>query len=343
MNHVAVDLGSRKSQYCVRSADGKVVGEANIETSALKGFFEGLGKSRVVLETCSEAFTVADYASAAGHEVIIVPATLAPSLGVGHRGVKTDKRDAQNLSNASCRIENMPSVHRPSEIARDRRSMLAHRATLVAARTMFVNSVKGWARAHLLRVPSGKTSTFPERMRDAALAEPEGLPSYIERNLKVLEQLNEQIDAADKELEELSEKDPLCKRLMTMPGVGPVTAMSFRSSIDDVTRFKSAHAVESYLGLTPGENSTGTTRTGNRLGLTKAGPTKVRTALIQAAWCAYRTRPTDPMVQWARKLAEKKKVQVAVTALARKMSGILYAMWRDGADYNPTYEQQQQP
>src|SRR5687767_5381909 len=122
MNHVAVDLGSRKSQICVRSQDGQLLQEAKIETRALKALFGELEQSRVVLETCSEAFKVADFASSAGHEVSVVPATLAPSLGVGHRGVKTDRRDAQNLSMASCRMEKLPSVHRPSPLARDRRA-----------------------------------------------------------------------------------------------------------------------------------------------------------------------------------------------------------------------------
>lgn len=334
MNHVAVDLGSRKSQYCVRSPDGQVVTEAKIETRALKGFFGTLDKSRVVLETCSEAFKIAEYASSAGHEVSVVPATLAPSLGVGHRGVKTDKRDAQNLSMASCRMERLPGVHRPSTLARDRRALLTHRRTLIEARTMFVNSVKGWARAQLLPPVPGSTATFPKRMRDAALGEPEGLPSYIERTLQTLEALNKQIVEADGELEKLADDDKICATLMTMPGVGPVTAMSFRAAVDDVKRFENAHAVAAYLGLTPGENSSGMAT--NRLAVTKAGPAKVRAALVQAAWAAYRTRPHDPMVQWARKLAERKKVQVAITALARKMSGILYAMWRDGATYNPT-------
>ena len=115
-----------------------------------------------------------------------------------------------------------------------------------------------------------------------------------------------------------------------------MTAMSFRAAVDDVKRFKNAHALEAYLGLTPGESSSGMKT--NRLGVTKAGPARVRTALVQAAWSAYRTRPHDPMVQWARKLAEKKKPQVAITALARKMSGILYAMWRDGTTYSPTHQ-----
>jgi transposase len=250
--------------------------------------------------------------------------------------VKTDRRDAQNLSMASCRIEKLPSVHRPSAMVRDRRSMLTHRATLIAARTMFVNSVKGWARAQLLTIPSGKTSTFPQRMRDAALAEPEGLPSYIERTLQTLDELNKQIELADAELAELANKDETCARLMSMPGVGPVTSMSFRAALDDVKRFTSAHAVAAYLGLTPGESSSG--QKTHRLGITGAGPTKVRTALVQAAWAAWRTRPHDPMVQWAKTLAERKPKQVAITALARKMAGILYAMWRDGTTYNPAYQ-----
>lgn len=338
MNHVAVDLGLRKSQYCVRSADGQVLSEAKVETKALKGVFAQWEKSRIVLESCAEAFTIADHASSSGHEVSIVPATLAPSLGVGQRGVKTDKRDAQNLSMASCRMERLPSVHRPSTVARDRRAMLTHRATLVATRTMLVNSVKGWARAQLLSIRSGDTSTFVQKARDAALAQPEGLPSYIERTLVVLETLSSQIEEADEELEELAKKDDICRRLMSMPGIGPVTSMAFRAAIDDVSRFKSAHAVESYLGLTPGEDSTGTTRENRRLGITRAGPPRVRMALVQAAWSAYRWRPTDPMVQWAKKLAEKKPVQVAITALARKMAGILFALWRDSTTYDPAHQ-----
>jgi transposase len=335
MNHVAIDLGSRKSQFCVRSPDGQVLEEAKIATKALREFFTQLEKSRVILETCSEAFTVAEYASSAGHEVNVVPATLAPSLGVGQRGVKTDRRDAQNLSMASCRMENLPSVHRPSVLARERRAMIAHRATLVSSRTMMINSVKGWMRTQLWVVASGKSSTLPQRIRDAALAEPEGLPSYIERTLKVLDELNKQIAEADAELSTVADKDEVCRKLMSTPGVGPVTAVSFHAALDDVSRFKSAHAVQAYLGLTPGERSSGLKT--HRLGITRAGPAKVRTALVQAAWCAYRSRTHDPMVQWAKKLEEKKPVQVAITALARKLSGILYAMWRDGTTYDAAH------
>jgi transposase len=340
MNHVAVDLGSRKSQLCVRTPDGRVVREVKVRTRDLvdSPLFSSLEKSRVVLEACAEAFKVADAAVVAGHEVCIVPATLAPSLGVGQRGVKTDVRDAQNLSMASCRMEELPSVHLPSWKARDWRSMLTSRAALIATRTMLVNSVKGWARTQLLTIPSGGTSTFPKRIRDAALEQPSGLPEYIERTLKVLDEVNEQIAEADKELAIVSEADAIAQRLMSTPGVGPVTALSFRATVDDVSRFPNAHSLQSYLGLTPGESSSGMKT--HRLGITSAGSVKMRTALVQAAWSAYRTRPNDPMVLWARKISERRPKQVAVVALARKMSGILFALWRDGTMYSVNSQHQ---
>src|SRR5687767_10948975 len=114
MNHVAVDLSSKQSQFCVRTADGHLTNEAKVPNERLRDFFGGLEKSRIVLEACAEAFAVADWAVEAGHEVRVVPSTLAPSLGVGQRGVKTDKRDAQNLSLASARMAELPNVHLPS-------------------------------------------------------------------------------------------------------------------------------------------------------------------------------------------------------------------------------------
>jgi transposase len=333
MNHVAVDLGARQSQFCVRLPDGQVQQEGKVPTRQLAGVFRALPKSRVVLETCAETFAVVDMATAAGHEVSVVPASLAPSLGVGQRGVKTDKRDAQNLSMASCRMERLPSVHVPTMATRELRALLTSRGALVRSRTMLVNSVRGWLRTQLLKPKTGNTSTLPQRVRDVALQREEGLPMHIDRMLKMVELLNEQIKESDDELVELTEKDLVCQQLMTTPGVGPVTAASFRAAVDEVRRFSSAHALESYLGLTPGERSSGDKT--NRLGITGAGCKRTRTALVQAAWSAYRCRPMDPMVKWARQLAERKPVQVAITALARKLAGILYAMWRDGTTYTP--------
>ena len=122
MEHIAIDLGGRESQICVRAADGAVVDERRCPTKGLKKYLDARPKSRVIVETCSEAFGVADVALAGGHEVRVVPATLVRALGVGSRGTKTDRRDAQILSEVSCRIE-LPSVHVPAQESRRRKSM----------------------------------------------------------------------------------------------------------------------------------------------------------------------------------------------------------------------------
>src|SRR6267378_838651 len=117
MEHCAIDLGGRKSQVCVRASDGTIVHESRPETLALKEFLQGRPKSRVIVETCAEAFGVADAALALGHEVRVVSATLVRTLGVGARRTKTDRRDAQTLSEVSCRID-LPSVHVPGHCSR---------------------------------------------------------------------------------------------------------------------------------------------------------------------------------------------------------------------------------
>jgi len=106
----------------------------------------------------------------------------------------------------------------------------------------------------------------------------------------------------------------------------------FRSALDEVTRFPSAHAVESYIGLVPGEHSSGERQ--RRTAITKAGPASLRWALVQAAWSAMRTRKTDPMVRWAREVERRRGRFVAIVALARKLTGILFAIWRDGTVYD---------
>src|SRR5436190_2915442 len=116
MEHVAIDLGGRESQICVRQADGTVVEERRCRTEELGIYLARRPACRVVLETCAEAFHVTDLAKLAGHEVRVVPSMLVRALGVGARGVKNDRKDAQALSEASARME-LPSVHVPSQVS----------------------------------------------------------------------------------------------------------------------------------------------------------------------------------------------------------------------------------
>jgi transposase len=244
--------------------------------------------------------------------------------------LKTDRRDAQVLSEVSCRID-LPSVHVPSPQARQRKTLCGMREALVGARTKVLNTVRGWLRAEARRPRGGDTATFTARVR--ALCAETTLPSYVDRQLRMIDALSKQIAEADRELAATAKADPIARRLMTAPGVGPATAVRFVAALDEISRFSGAHAVESYLGLVPGEDSSAERR--RRTGITKAGPPALRWCLVQAAWAARRTRRKDPMHRWADAIEKRRGTRVAVLALARKLAGILFAIWRDGTVYEP--------
>lgn len=329
MEHIAIDWGGRESQICVRSSDATIVESRRVRTAKLGEYLaKRTPGGRVIIETCAQAFSIADQAKAFGHEVRVVPSTLAPALGVGQRRTKTDRRDADALSLASCRLE-LPSVHIPSSESRQRKSICGARDALIRSRTLLINTVRGWLRTDG-RTVRATPEHFPDRVRTAC----ESLPAHIEPLLVVLDSLNTQIRNADRELLALARNDEVCRRLMTVPGVGPVTAVRFQAALDELPRFRDAHKVESYLGLVPGEHSSSSSQ--HRLGITKAGSTALRACLVQAAWCARRCRAAPLMVQWSLEVEKRRGKHVAVVALARKIAGVLFAIWRDGTEYDKT-------
>jgi transposase len=169
-------------------------------------------------------------------------------------------------------------------------------------------------------------------VRRLALDQPEGLPTEIGVLLTSYESLTEQIDKLDEELERLAEQDETSKLLMTMPGIGPIAATMFAAHVDDVSRFESGEQLASYLGLVPGEATTGGKVV--RTSMIKAGPKQLRSQMVQSAWTLRRSRPNDPIVLWARRIEEKRGKQIAIVALARKMTKVLYAMWKAQKPYD---------
>jgi transposase len=327
MEHVAIDLGGSQSQVCVRSPDGTVVQEKRCRTSELVLYMAQRPPSRVVLETCAEAFHFADALQAHGHQVRVVAATLVRSLGVGARGIKSDRRDAQVLSEVSTRID-LKGVHVPSQSSRQRKAQSSAREALVSARTQLINATRGWLRTQVTRVRTGATETFPRRVRESLGAE---IPEHVQWMLASIETLNSKIADADRTLRQVAEGDPACRQLMTVPGVGPMTSVRFLAAIDRVDRFPDAHAVQSYLGLVPGEDSSGDRQ--RRTSITKAGSASVRRVLVQAALTAKRQCRNEPMVQWALEIEKRRGKHIATVALARKIAGVLFAMLRDGTQY----------
>jgi transposase len=341
MEHIAIDLGSRESQICIRNERGEILAEKRWATSELRRFLATRTPgARVLVESSAEAFQVANWAQEHGHEACVVPSMLVRALGVGERGLKNDQRDARKLSEMDCRMQ-VPGVHIPSPVSRDRQAEVTARQALVEARTKLVNTVRSFMRTKALPRVKGTPDSLAKNMRRVLQHMGVSLPNHVERLLCTIEGLNESIDEADKSLKQLEEQDPVCKLLQTMPGVGPVTAVCFASAIDDPQRFESADKVTSYLGLTPGENTTGFKT--KRTGMTKAGSSRVRWTLNQAAWTMTRCRPNDPCVQWFKQVAGRRGKKIAITALSRKMAGILYAMWRDHKPYNAVQAVQNQP
>ena len=334
MHHAAIDLGSKESQICIRQPDGTIVEERKHPTRKLPEVFKTWPTSRVVMEASAEAFKIADAALAAGHQVRVVPGKLIRLLGVGDRGVKNEQRDARQLSQASWQTD-VPSVHIPSAAARELKSICGARDVLVATQRNLSNNVRGWLRTQLWKLPGGTMVTLPERLRTHAQASGRELPEHIERQLTMLTQVTEQVQAANKQARRLATEHPVCRRLMTVPGVGPLTSLRFVAAIDDPSRFSTAHRVQSYVGLTPGEHSS--SQRERKTGITKAGPSELRRCLVQAAWSVMLARRPHPMLEWARQIAQRRNRPVAVIALARKLAGILFAIWRDGTTYEANH------
>jgi transposase len=332
---IGLDLHKRETQLCLLGADGSVT-ERRIATTRpqLTAVLGGRPPARVLLEASTESEWVARHLESLGHEVVVADPGYAPMYATRSRRVKTDKRDARTLAEA-CRLGAYRPAHRLSEAQRHVRAELAVRDALVRTRTRHVAVLKALVRRDGLRLAAGT----PERtaakfaVLDATGAVSDALRTEVAPLLALLAPLNDQIAAADRRIAALAAGDPRVRRLTTAPGVGPVTATAFVATLDDVGRFRDAHQVMSYLGLVPSERSSGERQHRGRI--TKAGSPRVRWLLVEAAWRTLRAPGPDgaTLHAWARRVAARRGTKVAVVALARRLAGVLYVMWRDGADY----------
>src|SRR5262249_10235210 len=148
------------------------------------------------------------------------------------------------------------------------------------------------------RPRTGHSDTFVERARELAL--PDWIQEVIAPLLETLTSVNDQVKAMDNRLKRMADEDGTARRLMTVPGVGPVIALAFVATVDHVPRFRNAHQLESYLGLVPREWSSSEVQ--RRGAITKAGSKRMRWLLVQAARAIARTpgrSTTRPLWEWA--------------------------------------------
>jgi transposase len=334
MRNVALDLGVREISYC-EVANGKVIRRLTVtKLSTLEEFLgPEAAPAKVAIEACREAWHVHDILSAWGNQVLLVDTTRARRIGVGEHGRKTDRVDAEKLAFAVER-GGIPAAHLLSPHRRKLRLELSVRRALVETRAQYVTTVRGLVRAHGQQIRRCATSSFVKVVRETALKEE--VRELSEPLLRVIELVDGQISEVEERIERLAKQEPVVELLATTSGVGAIVASAYVSVIDEAGRFRNAHQVAAYLGLVPGETSTGGKQ---RLGgITKQGNSYVRWLLVQAAWSILRKRGTDDgLAEWGRRIAERRGKRIGAVAVARRLSGILWAMWRDGTEYDPHF------
>lgn len=331
MEYGAIDLHKRYTWIRVVTADGAVTFERRVVTTreALTAAFQGRPRARVLIESATESEWVAQTIEACGHEVVV--ASPGYALMYGHRDphIKTDRRDVVALAEA-CRFGIYRPAHRVSAAQRQRRRELKVRELLVRQRTALINLLRAELRQEGIRLRSCAAESVARQYR--TLAVPPAVAASLAPAVASLEDLTDAITASTTALTAVAQADPIVRRLQTAPGIGPITGLTFRAVLDDVGRFADARSVAAYLGLVPTEDSSGARH--RKGAITKAGPTGLRTLLVQASWTVWRQkRARGALHAWVDRLAARRGKRVAVVALARRLGRILYAMWRDGQDY----------
>jgi transposase len=328
VTYIGMDVHKQETQVCIEDAAGAVVLEQRLRTTRERftAVFGGRPRARILLEAATESEGVAQHLEGLGHEVIVADPNYAAMYATRARRVKTDRRDARTLADA-CRLGAYHPAHRTSAAQCEVRAELAVRAALVRTRTRSLSVIRAVLRRAALRVPSGSAATCGRRLAQEAAVAPV---------VALLAPLDTAIAAADARVARRLAADPVARRLATTPGVGPVTAVAFRATLDDVARFARPGQVAAYLGLVPQEHSSG--ERPRRGAITKAGNTRLRWLLVQAAWGIWRDRhaASGPLRTWASTLAGRRGKGIAVVALARRLAGILFALWRgDGTTFDP--------
>jgi transposase len=303
MRSVGLDLGVRHIAYC-EVKDGKVV-----DRGAVRSFSQLASRlgpksaaAEVGFEACREGWHVHDTLKKWGHKPRMLDTTRIRQIGVGQHRRKNDAIDAEAIALA---IESgrVAEAHVLSPERRALRAQLSVRGALVQTRSQYVTTIRGLARAAGLLLPKSATTRFVEKVAGSTMDDE--LRALIAPLVSTLQGLDAEIAQVEARLAQMAEQDPSIALCATAPGVGLIVAATYVSVIDDAKRFRNAHAVAAYLGLVPGEATTGGPSKRRLGGITKQGNTYARALLVQSAWSILRARSdTDPLKRWGDHIAK---------------------------------------
>jgi transposase len=329
-----LDVGGKRTAVCVVDDAGKIVWQGMVDThpemmaSALQRFRGKLAK--VGLE--SGPFTPHLHRSLAAQDFPMVCMDARRTAdAIKSRRIKTDKNDAQALAEM-LRAGWFTAVHVKTADSHRIKTLLGARDQLVKVKRSLGNQVRGLLRPFGIRLPSRVgTKKFAEAAHQATQNDAI-MHASIKALLEALVSIDAQVGRLDAELRELAGHSEVAWRLMSVPGIGPVTAMAYIAAIEDPNRFKRTRDIGAYLGLTAKRYQSGETDV--RLGISKQGDSMARHYLYEAANVLLTTvKKRFALRSWGLQLMKKVGPKRARVAVARKLAVLMGRMWKDGTHF----------
>lgn len=330
-----LDVSMEDTHVCVLDRDGAIVLEA--KTASLPREIRATLTSAppcklVVFETGRMAPMLYHGLDALGVPVACIESRQAHQALKSMATHKTDKNDARGLAHLA-RTGFFKPVHVKSLAAHAIRALIGARKKLVGQRVTLENQVRGLAIAFGVRLPRGLSPAFVDavmRMSEGVA----GLSTAMRGLIAAREAVLMAISAIDADMKRLTRASDACRRLMTIPGVGQLTALAFVAAVDDPTRFKRSRDIGAYLGLVPRRYQSGEI---DYVGsISKCGDRRVRTLLYEAANVMLtRYKGALKLKDWAFAIAKRSTMRQARIALARRLAIIMHAMLRNGGEFSP--------
>jgi len=339
---IGVDLAKSSFQIHEASRTGKLVGSKKLTRAKFPNYLANLPPSTVYMEACGTANFWARKARSFGHEVrLIAPQYVKPFV----KRHKTDAADAAAIVEAGTRAH-MNFVPIKTVAQQDIQTILRIRQRHVETKTQIMNQVRGLLGEYGIAILKGHAA-----LKATLVALLEEVPKKEAAHdlspimLGELWQFQQDISAIDRRVKEYDKKietmnagDERCKRIMSLPGIGPVTAASIVSNIGNANEFQNSRQLAAWVGLTPRQHSTGGKQ--RILGISKAGNKDLRTLLIHGGRAVLMNagKKSDRRSKWAVGLKERVGMNKAAVAMAHKNIRTVYALLKNGTEYNENFK-----
>lgn len=328
-----LDVSLEETSICVVDEAGAIIKEARAgsEPGALATALRRLDieLERIGLEACSLTAWLHDGLRAAGLPAICIE-TRHANATMKTMPNKTDRNDARALAQIM-RTGWYRQVHVKSRNCRLWRSLLVARRTLLNEMRTIENVVRAILREAGIKLGTPGRAAFADRVRELAGADAVVMP-LIAPLLTVLATMLVEFARLTKQVLDVVRDEPVCRHLMSVPGVGPITALAFRSTIDRPDRFAKSRDVGAHLGLTPRRYQSGETDIQGKV--SRCGDELARTALYEAAnTLLVRSKKWSALRAWGMSIAKRRGMARARVAVARKLAVILHRMWADGTEF----------